>query len=286
MLRLNTQIFVVFLFCVVASVASAALTDGLISAWTFEGDNVNDLMGNANGTLVGGAGYSDGIHGRALDVNGVDAYAEIPHHPSMDAMEQAFTHAVRAFIRASGDHGGIMFKGEKVGWGPHFHIRLITTGDTNLSFGSNNILGAVDGEQEPDAHNAEGWLNADVSYELGTWIHMAQVANGQTLQAFLNGAPADITWGFHHRSGTEPVTLTAPYAVFPDHSIYLGTSRGHGGEVDNYKFIDGMIDDVALFDRALSADEIAELANTNLATVTSVEAKAKLATTWARLKTH
>jgi len=85
-------------------------------------------------------------------------------------------------------------------------------------------------------------------------------------------------------SGTEPVTLTAPYAVFPDSPIYLGTSRGHGGEVDNYKFIDGMIDDVALFGRALSADEIAELANTNLASLTSVEAKSKLVTTWARLK--
>ena len=284
MLRLNTQIFVVLLFCVVASVASAGLTDGLISAWTFEGDNVDDIMGNANGSLVGGAGFGDGVHGRALDVNGVDAYAEIPHHTSMDAMEQEFTHAVRAFIRASGDHGGIVFKGEKVGWGPNFHIRLITTGDTNLSYGSNNIKGAVDGEQEPDAHNAEGWLNADVSYELGTWIHMAQVANGQTLQAFLNGAPANITWGFHHDSGTEPVTLTAPYAVFPDFPILLGTSRGHGGEVDNFKYIDGMIDDVAIFDRALSAEEIAELANTNLASVTSVEAKAKLATIWARLK--
>ena len=78
MLRLYTQIFVVLLFCVAASVASAGLTDGLISAWTFEGDNLNDIMGNANGSLVGGAGYGDGVHGRALDVNGVDAYAEIP----------------------------------------------------------------------------------------------------------------------------------------------------------------------------------------------------------------
>jgi hypothetical protein len=56
------------------------------------------------------------------------------------------------------------------------------------------------------------------------------------------------------------------------------------GEVDNFKYIDGMIDDVAIFGRALSAEEISELANTNLASVTSVEAKAKLATIWARLK--
>ena len=284
MLRLNTQIFVVLLFCVVASVASAGLTDGLISAWTFEGDNVDDIMGNANGSLVGGAGFGDGVHGRALDVNGVDAYAEIPHHTSMDAMEQEFTHAVRAFIRASGDHAGIVFKGEKIGWGPNFHIRMGTLSDTDLTYGSNNIKGAVDKEKEPDADNPEGWFNVRGVYETGTWIHMAQVGNGQTIQGFINGAPASVTDGFHGVSGTEPMTLTAPYAVFPDFPILLGTSRGHGGEVDNFKYIDGMIDDVAIFGRALSAEEISELADTNLASVTSVEAKAKLATIWARLK--
>lgn len=112
---------------------------------------------------------------------------------------------------------------------------------------------------------------------------MAQVGNGKTIQGFLNGKPAHVTDGFHGAAGRDPMTLTAPYATFPGFPILVGASRGRGNDVNNWEYIDGIIDDVVIFGRALSAVEIEKLSRLDLEALT-VEPKDKLATTWAAIK--
>jgi len=50
---------------------------GLIHYWPGNG-NANDLVGNANGTLVNGASFTTGEVGQAFLFNGVDGYVSLP----------------------------------------------------------------------------------------------------------------------------------------------------------------------------------------------------------------
>ena len=263
---------------------SDELTEGLISAWTFDDGTARDITGRNDGILRGNARIVEGKNGFGVDISGADSFVEIPHGPSMDAMTDAFTHAAWMFVEQSGDHAGIMFKGEKIGWGPLFHIRMATIGANTLTFGSNTIAGHVRGEKEEGATTPEGYFNADAAYDQGNWVHVAQVGNGQTIQAFVNGVPANITAGYFGANGTDPLPLTAPYDIFADYPIELGVGRGVGG--DRTTSIDGIVDEAAIFRRALSAGEIARLADLDIDWAAAVKVEGKLATTWAAMKSR
>ena len=281
-MRAHRYAVIALALIMLATVGSAALMDGLIAGWTFDDGTARDVRGRSDGVVHGDVQFVEGRNGLGADISGVGAYIEIPHHRSMDAMGDEFTHALWALVRRSGDHAGLMFKGELIGWGPYFHIRLATLNDTSLTYGSNTVAGHVRGEIEPGAKSAEGWFNAGGVYKAGEWIHVAQVGTGRTIQAFLNGAPVKISNGFGGATGTDPIPLTAPYDVFPDYPLEIGISRGQGGNRDTVKSIDGIIDEVAIFRRALSATEIAQLGDFDWST--AVRAEGKLATTWATIR--
>lgn len=57
-----------------------------------------------------------------------------------------------------------------------------------------------------------------------------------------------------------------------------------GGTVGNDAFFDGIIDEVYLWDRALSEDEVTELATGGRPSATAVEAAGKLSTLWGEVK--
>ena len=51
--------------------------EGLISWWPGDGD-ANDIEGNNDGTLQGGATFAPGKVGQAFNLDGVDDYVSIP----------------------------------------------------------------------------------------------------------------------------------------------------------------------------------------------------------------
>ena len=63
--------------------------------------------------------------------------------------------------------------------------------------------------------------------------------------------------------------------------------RGIGGNDGNDTFLDGIIDDVIIWDRALSEDEVAELASgTRPEKALAVKAEGKLTTSWGKVKSY
>ena len=63
--------------------------------------------------------------------------------------------------------------------------------------------------------------------------------------------------------------------------------RQIGGNQGNDTFLDGMIDDVIIWDRALSEAEVEELASGERPNkALSVKAEGKLATTWGKVKSY
>jgi hypothetical protein len=87
-----------------------------------------------------------------------------------------------------------------------------------------------------------------------TWYHVALVYNGTDIRLYLNGS-------LDSNGANNPLTYSS--------GIYNGTGDfaiGSRGNVDD--FFDGQIDEVAVFNRALSADEIQEIYENGLNGVT------------------
>ena len=277
-------VIVAFCLCIGANVASAALSDGLISAWTFDDGTTNDRIDGNDGTLMGGAEIVDADHdgfGKAVNLNGTDAFVEIPHSASMDAMADGLTAACWFFVRGNTqEFPSFFWKGLQVGWSPGFLFQLSirNPGTAIIHYGSCN-------------DSTEGWFNSNEgAVDDGQWHHVATTADGEFLNAYFDGEQR-IELQSSFTGGSAPLALAGPYNVFPDQPIRIGMSQGLGGNAVNdpaplerKAYIDGMVDEAVIYSRALSPEEIKQLMSNSIAT--AVEPTAKLAAIWAKLKTQ
>lgn len=274
MFRFFTLIMV-FTFLVVPSLCLAALTDGLVSVWNFDDATANDALSRNDGILRGGATFSEGQSGKAADLNGVDAFVEVPHSDSMNGLENAFSVSAWAFFREHGNFVGIVWKGRQVGWAAGFTFEIVSLANRNPELMGWGACTA----------DTEGWYHS-LHPHLQTWFHVAQIADGKELRAYFNGELVEVphageTWLGAAGVGKVPQTLSAPYALFPDQPIRMGMSQGLNNNLDTKTYMNGLVDEVMLWDRALSEDEVNQVMRGE---VVAVEPKHKLAVTWGKLK--
>ena len=262
----------VFAICITTS-ALADLNDGVVAAWTFDDGKVTDAIGDAHGELFKGASITnDGKFGKALDVDGnQDSRADIEFDNDLESIiEGPHTVSYWLFVREGRDHSGV-WKGEKVGWGANFTFRMVTTSSTNMTWGTTS-------------GGNENWFATDGAIEPNTWLHICQTADGKEAIGYVgNNGKVEIP-----ASGqANPQVAPEPYNLFPDRPLELGAGRGIGGNDGNDTFLDGIIDDVIIWDRALSEDEVEELANESRPDkALAVKAEGKLTTSWGKVKSY
>lgn len=275
-------LFFILVALMVFSVNSyAALSDGLVSAWNFDDGTANDAVGSNDGEFVNGASTEGAEFGMALNLDnpenpatGEDTgqYVSIPSSASLEKEDGVFSVSLWAYIRTGGgrNHSGMFFKGDKVGWGDHFMVRMCTTSEVNLTWGSCWA-------------GSEGWFATDNVYAEEEWFHVAYVVDGSEATAYVTSSVTGDT--VVPASGqSNPREIETPLLTFPERPVEIGVGRQVGGNAGNDFWIDGMIDEVYFWERALSADEVAELAGGALLGSVAVEAQGKIATTWAHIK--
>jgi hypothetical protein len=207
-------------------------TNGLVGAWLFDegsGAVAADSSGNGrNGTIID-ATWDTGIRGKALNFNGTSAYVNINGFKginAIDGVQQPFT--VSNWIKTVSD-------GEMVTWG--------------LSAAATRLSWRVEGGVLRTEH-AAGNLRSNTPVNDDEWHHVALVVTeGANLRApatqfYLDGV-ADTT-----NSGSD-----TPYNLTADYDVRIGMN---GPLEDRYFF--GLIDEVKLYDRALTDAELLWLA--------------------------
>jgi len=268
-------IIVVFCLSLLFSISAyAALEDGLIGAWLFDDGTAKNFAGASNGELQGGVEVADGKVGKGLSFDGVDGIVQIPHEQSMDALANSVSVSAWVYIRQGAHCSAVIFKGERIGWGSYYNYRIITLDE---GIGPNNSLswGVANS-------GTECWFHTHDAVEPEQWFFMCLTADGSQETAYVapEGGPVVVP-----ASGQgNPRSAPAPYLTFPDLPIELGVGRAVGGTVGNDAYFDGIIDEVFLWDRALSEDEVSELASGTRPAVAAVSALDKLTTTWGELK--
>jgi len=255
----------------------ADLDEGLISAWTFDDGTIKDAVGNNNGEINGGVEVVNGKFGKALSFNGEDGFVQIPHDKSMEAIENSLSVSAWIYVRQGANCSAIVCKGEQVGWGSNYAFRIITVGaaaatdpNKSLSWGVCNA-------------GTEGWCHTLDVIEPEKWFFVCLTADGTQAVGHVAGEDGEVT--IPNSNEGNPHAVVAPYLTFPDSPIELGVGRAVEGAVGNDAFLDAVIDELYLWGRTLSEEEIEKLASgTKPKGISAVEPSGKLAITWGKIK--
>ena len=229
----------------------------IIGAWLFDegsGATTEDATGQqADGELIGGADWDTGRFGGGILFDGSTGHVEIPDPdqalipPNMTAM---------AWVRldnVAGNHSIL----EQYDWAGDLGAYAFRTNGPALEC---YLIWGV------DAPVAQGG-----ALEEGVWTHTAFSYDGSTLVIYQDG---------------EPVGELSPPNGDLNPSL-KSLSVGVRGDTKDVHWMAGAMDEVALFDTALSEDEIKAIATTDAslaATELAVDAKGKAAVRWATLK--
>jgi hypothetical protein len=215
-------------------------TSPLTAAYAFDdgaGTSAADASGmGRTGTLVNGAGWGAGRYGGAVALDGVDDYVMVPS-PGLPTGD--FTMEAWIFLDQVASFQTIMESLDGLG-GPELEFNIVTGG--RLEVWSNGAKR----------------LTTSSSMPVGAWTHVALTRSGSTLRAYINASAASQT-------GTDGTTLS--FASCP---LLIGVDADSGCTASLNGFLKGRVDNVRIYNRALSASEIQTNMNSGVQPGTSI----------------
>ncbi len=230
-------------------------TEGLVGWWKLDeiiGTTSLDVAGNNDGSLLGGMDaandHSSGMIASALNFDGTDDRIEIgnPADGYLD-FEAGLNFTLSAWINPDSvaSQARIISKGHW-GWSDGYAMWLVAGG----GIGS----GAAGGTQAESVASQTGNV-----ITAGQWHHVVSVINqiDKTVITYVDGVAQTLS----PRSGTCGTgggtifdwSACTNMVAFSSHALNIGASHTPG------EFFDGRIDDVRIYNRALTLAEITEL---------------------------
>lgn len=225
-----------YLMIMVTGTVSADLHDGLVAHYPFNG-NANDESGNGNHGTVNGAALTSDRFGNvdsAYIFDGVDDIILIDDDPSL---EPSTALTVSAWVKSTGN------------WSDDNYISK----DAKIGSVSNGYL-LRSGEPENELNFYAGGKGTKSGVPVDVWVHVAGVyVAGIRVTIYIDG------------------DQMAEKTVGIPSSITYGTGKlGIGGPYDSSSlFFNGTVDDIRIYNRALTASEIQELYRETISNVYS-----------------
>ena len=220
---------------------------GLVGYWSMNentGTIATDFSGNGNrGILTGGPTWVDGKRGKALSFDANDDLVNVGTPTSLN-ITGALTISAWIYPRTFGSVGS-SFRGRIVDKENDF-----ATGYAFSLYDPNTGGVGVPNDTFALFINASGGnLNCfgnDNSIVLNTWQHVAvTLDSSKNCIPYVNGAKATTTSGF----------IMGSFPTTGSNSFTIGNNSG------NTREFDGSLDEIRIYNRALSADEIKRLYN-------------------------
>jgi len=214
--------------------------DGVVGAWHFDegsGTVAHDTSGEGNdGTLYDGnttnddgntpPQWIDGKFGKALSFDGMDDYVKVPDSASLDITDEI---AIAAWIKWQGGAGGAT---------------------TSKSIVDKRNCYVVDiGHTE---HKVKFWIYTDTwknsnpsttSVDDGNWHYIVGVYDGSNIIIYVDSVAEN-----NNNIGAETISTSIE-------NLFVGSREGQR------QYFNGIIDEVRIYNRALSEEEISDLYN-------------------------
>ena len=196
---------------------------GLVGAWAFNegsGPSASDASGRGNtGTVNGAAWSTQGKYGGALAFTG-SSTVRVPDSSSLD-LSTGMT--LSAWIRPTANQSG---------W------RTIVQKETDAYFlNASNSTGALRPSGGGTFGSGDSYLSGTTASPLNAWTHVAFTYDGTTQRLFVNGTQVAT------RAQTGNIQAT-------NNPLWIGGNNPYG------EYFVGLLDDVRVYSRALTATEI------------------------------
>lgn len=189
-----------------------------LAAWWPGNGNADDIVGGNSGTLEGGVSYVAGQSGLAFDFNGTGT-VEVPDSPALDfAPSGAMTIELWAYRASSASIMHLV--GKRIG---------CDTMNYQLAFNETSGEGLVFGNGGGDE------VATGVSLPVNSWHHLAGTFDGTTYRFYLDGALIGANSGTLGNPNTSPLLI------------------GDAGTCASFV---GMMQNISIYNRALSAAEV------------------------------
>jgi sialidase-1 len=181
--------------------------------------------------VLGGAEETGGVAGGALKFDGVDDAVRLPYHDELPLGTKDFTASLWFRYSAATGEQPMLWMGGIGSTQPQVWLR----GEPD----SNRVRGLMTvREGASTVRTASLWTTG--AYNDGQWHHLALRRGGGRLSLFLDG----VQWSVADVAGS--VSRNSPFGVHI------------GQRMDSRAFFTGAIDDVHVWDRALSDDELSD----------------------------
>ncbi len=190
------------------------------------GMTAHDSLNDNNGRLLNGPFWTKGKVGNALSFDGIDDYIDFPASNSLNSPSDTGKLSIegwyylRDVASLRGDCVNAPAKYERAS--PSYGLFICNSPWMKVRF-----------------HLGDEYVDYNVPHELNTWIHYAVTYDGAVAKIFKNG--------------TEVQNKTGTFNIISNNSdVIIGR---HGATP--VRFFNGLIDEVAIYNRALSSAEVA-----------------------------
>lgn len=243
---------------------TVVIEDGLIGYWSFnkdtvKGNTVKDVWGDQDAEMIGKLQIVEGKFGEAVRLEG-GAGARVQITDDIKKAElptEEMTVELWVWDEQFIEWGGYMVAVQdngafEKGW-------LIGTRWKAFSF-------ALSSDGADDGDGLLTYLNSANTYDVNEWHHVVGTYDGKEMKIYVDGK-------LEGTSSVQSGVINYPDRIFFSMGAYKD---------DNEDFVHkGMIDEVRLYDRALSEKEVS---NNLEAEGLAVEAAGKLSLTWGQIK--
>ena len=234
----NTLLALFIILCLGANaqVPSYVPTTGLVGWWGFSG-NANDASGNGNNfTVSGGTLTTDRnvTSNAAYQFNGTNQY--LVNNNLSHIFSESGSFSVSVWVYKTGTATGSAIMSGAPGGGPF--IWIIQGNGTDMMMGTNK--------------QGAAWFWAPTPLTLNNWDHYVGVYTTNSMTFYKNGVLSASNTYTH----TGATSVTQP--------LYVG--RGASGT-----YLAGKVDDIGIWDRSLTSQEILDLYNASCGSLVTVQ---------------
>ncbi len=247
MRRLSVEILVLLFLFSLIPIVSADVTTGLVGYWPLDGNTIEKTGKGGDGTAVGNPTWDKGRYGQAIKLDGKTQRVDLTN-----------------FVLTSDN---VTIAVWISGWKTDAWTGLMMSRGTQ---GTANGIGFGDGDALHytwSANTTWEWHDGPVIPQ-DTWAMLAISIDPKTATAYV----------FTDKDGLKSATNEADHPAEMIDKMQIGNDDCCG----NTRWVVGLMDEAVIYDRALTKDDIVELATKGL--VTAVESKDKLTITWGTIK--
>jgi len=193
--------------------------------WKFDegyGTVAEDSSMNNNDGTIHGAEWTEGKLGHALFFDGDDDLVEIPDDPSLDLKDQL---TIMAWIKPISVYSGGNWKFDDPIVCKRFAYYLVINGDGRIAFFAYGL-------------SPGGWIvGSNMTTRVDRWTYVAVSYDGSCIKIFIDGnMDVSVPRSGCIQESDQPLRI--------------------GGHVDYNRYFHGIIDDIKIYDRALTDEEI------------------------------